>query len=322
MKSAVIVLSWNGIDELPACLEALSKQTVPTTVMVVDNGSVDGSADFVKQHYPESILIENNANLGFSGGMNVGLRWLLEHKPDLDIVVLLNQDTMVAADWLAQIENAFVQNPQAGAVGCKIHYPDGKTLQHAGMWIEEGRATSRHFGYGEIDNGQYDVPQDMVAVTGAALGLRMSALAQVGLFDEEYNPAYYEEIDLCWRLRNAGYTIRYEPKATLRHTEGASTSDRVQALTLVNRNRLQYVFKRYSSDQFWNTFLVAERENIAKRPHFVEWQFLARAYLSAMLHCDEWLEVRARTFPMDAAEYEAMRQVCKQLRQEIVAVMR
>jgi GT2 family glycosyltransferase len=323
MKLAVIVLSWNGIDELPACLEALSAQSYQNAeLLVIDNGSIDGSPRFVLEHFPQIHLIQNTHNLGFSGGMNVGLRLLSERAAPPDAIVLLNQDTIVEPDWLEQLAQSFERNPQAAAIGCKIYYPDGQTIQHAGVWIERGRAITRHYGYGEFDTGRYDTPRSLESVTGAALGLRTSALREVGFFDEGYNPAYYEETDLCWRLRRAGYTVLYEPKARLRHAESTSSGDPIRRLTLVNRNRLRFVFKTFEDERFWDEFVVAERVRIAQVANFQEWRFLGRAYLEGMLASEEWLAARVQFYPLSSSQAHAMRQVCHTFRSELQQAFR
>src|SRR5262245_52794363 len=195
MRATVIILSWNGVADLPACLDAvLSQAGGDAALLVVDNGSVDGSAALVRERYPAAQLVENGRNLGFSAGMNVGIRLLRDAAEPPDVVVLLNQDTIVASDWLANILAPLEQDDRVAAVGCKIYYLDGRTLQHAGAWLEPGRAIPRHYGYGVLDEGQYDQPRDLEWVTGAALALRCSALDEVGLFDEGYSPAYIEDI--------------------------------------------------------------------------------------------------------------------------------
>ena len=213
MKAAVIVLSWNGIRDLPACLSAvLAQQGAEAQLLVVDNGSTDGSAALVREHYPDVRLVENGRNLGFSAGMNVGMRLLRESPDPPEVVILLNQDTIVAPDWLGSILAPLQQNQQVGAVGCKIYYPDGRTIQHAGGWLEPGRAVSRHYGYGEVDVGQHDQPRAVEYVTGAAIALRIRALDEVGL-DEGF----------AARLRDKGHgsqRVAVTPGGRARATSG------------------------------------------------------------------------------------------------------
>jgi GT2 family glycosyltransferase len=320
MKAVVIVLSWNGADELPACLDALlAQEGAAADVLVVDNGSADGSAALVRERYPAMRLAENGRNLGFSAGMNVGMRLLRDAPEPPDMVVLLNQDTVVAPDWLRSILAPFEHDERIGAVGCKIYYPDGRTLQHAGAWLETARAVPHHYGYGEPDTGRYDQPRPVEYVTGAAIALRRSALDEVGLFDEGFSPAYFEEIDLCWRLRRAGYLVHYAPAATLRHAESRSTSDPVRLNALVNRNRLRFVVKTYPAERIWGEFLVAERARLAMLTQGLEARMLRRAYLEGILASAEWVAARADFYPVDAGEAERLGRLCADLRRDMAA---
>lgn len=320
MRAAVIVLAWNGAAHLPRCLGALQAQRgADVDVLVVDNGSIDRSAALVCEQFPDFELIQNNHNLGFSRGMNIGIRRLQERSESPDVVVLLNQDTVVAVDWLAQILVPFMHDATIGAVGCKIYYPDGRTIQHAGKLIDSGRAMSRHFGYGELDEGQYDEARTLDAVTGAALALRVSALNEVGILDEGYSPAYFEDDDLCWRLRRAGYLVWYAPQATLQHVESSSISDVVRRSTLMNRNRLRFVVKTFPKDQIWTHFWLAECLRMALIPNGSEARTLRRAYFEGHFCIDEWLSARSSYHPVSDGEARQLRRLCSDLQREMVA---
>lgn len=317
MNATVIVLSWNGADVLGDCLQALAVQEpVPADVLVVDNGSADDSAALVHERFPQFACAENGRNLGFAAGMNSGMRRLLEREQPPDAIVLLNQDTIVAPDWLAQILAPLDAEPRVAAVGCKIFYPDGETIQHAGAWLQMPRAINRHFGWQERDQGQYDQPSDVDVVTGAALALRVSALREVGLLDEGYTH-YYEDIDLCWRLRRAGYMVRYQPSATLRHAESQSVPDVVRRSMLFNRNRLRFVVKALPSDLFWNDFLAAERLNLALHAVGPEGCALRRAYLDGIWHAREWRAAREQFYPVPPDERARFDALFGQLRYEL-----
>jgi GT2 family glycosyltransferase len=320
MKAAVIVLSWNGAGYLPGCLDALlGQQGAAANLLVVDNGSADGSAELVRERYPAVRLAENGRNLGFSAGMNVGMRLLRESAEPPEVVVLLNQDTLVAPDWLEAILAPLEQDRRIGAVGCKIYYPDGRTLQHAGAWLDPGRAVPHHYGHHELDVGQYDQPRAVEYVTGAAVALRMRALDEVGLFDEGYSPAYFEEIDLCWRLRRAGYLVHYAPAATLRHDESSSIDDPVRLNALVNRNRLRFVVKTFPAERIWGEFLIAERARMAVVQHGLEARFLRRAYLEGVLRGAEWIAARARYHDVTGDEARRLGRLCADLRRDMAA---
>ncbi len=301
MNSAVLVLTWNGGAEAIACLQRLHQiDPAPDLVMVVDNGSHDGTPDQIAALFPTVTLIRNPDNLGYSGGMNVGIRALLAHDSPPDIIVLLNQDTLVDPEWLGAITAPFC-DPEIGAVGCKIRYPDG-TIQHAGLTLDWPLALSRHIGRCEPDRGQYDAPRDVEFVTFAAVALRRQALERVGLFDEGYRPAYFEDVDLCVRLRRAGYRIRYEPRATLVHRESASLPDRMMRSALFHCARLRFVFKTFAFDEITGPFATAERILIDRLIHFAEERALFWAYDRTLAELPDILRARHETDPSLSSE--------------------
>ncbi|NJL34347.1 MAG: glycosyltransferase family 2 protein [Chloroflexaceae bacterium] len=192
-RVVVLVLAWNGVDYLRPCLQALAHQQGIDSygVLVVDNGSTDGSAELVEHEFPDVALLRLPSNLGFAAGNNAGIRALLAGQAPLpladtppDIVVLLNQDTEVAPDWLAQLVAVFEAQAQAGIVGCKIFFPDGTTLQHTGGSLHWPLATPEHRGTGKTDSAQYDTVGHVEYVTGAAMAIRSVVLREVGLLDE------------------------------------------------------------------------------------------------------------------------------------------
>ncbi|WP_129670584.1 glycosyltransferase family 2 protein [Candidatus Chloroploca sp. Khr17] len=296
MRVAVVVLSWNAADALCACLAALLRQQRPADkLLVVDNASADASVARVAAAFPEVEILTNPHNLGFAGGMNVGLRSLLAASPPFDIAVLLNQDTLVDPGWLAGLL-APLDEPQVAAVGSKIRYPDGR-LQHAGALLEWPLGLVRHVGWGEPDQGQYELPRDYEVLTGAALALRLAALVDVGLFDEGFWPAYYEDVDLCWRLARAGYRLVYASAATLAHQESHSTRDEVTRMTYYHRGRLRYLFKHLTVDQLTRSFLPAETTYLATRLASPEARALRRAYADTRDTVHELCEARAFFHP-------------------------
>lgn len=260
MKASIIILSWNGIKYLEACLNAvLAQEYSDFEVIVVDNASSDNSANFVAANFPQVKLIQHSRNLGFSGGMNAGTRIAAG-----EIVVWLNQDTIVQKQWLPTLAAAFKQ-ADVGVAGCKILEADGKTLNHAGGTLDINAGETCHFGAGEPDRGQYDQPADVEYVTGAAMAARKEVLNQVGLLDEQFFPGYYEDADYCVRVRNAGYKIRYNPEAVLIHHVSAGTHDHWHRRRFYYyRNRLLFVLKYLSAAEFQTQFLPLEQHNLEK----------------------------------------------------------
>jgi GT2 family glycosyltransferase len=300
----VLVLVWNGRPWLRACLSALRAQSYAGryAVLVVDNGSTDGSPELVAAEFPEVALIRNQRNLGFGAGNNVGLRALragtapapADFRPAA--VTLLNQDTVVEPGWLDAISAAFARHPQAAIVGCKILGPDG-LLQHAGGQITWPTGAGSHQGAGERDEGRYDEERAVEWVTGAALALRGDLPAELALFDEGFHPAYFEDVELCYRARAAGYSVIYAPSARLIHHEhsalGAQTPAHQRAY---HRSRVRFVLGHGPLAEL-EAFVAAEREEIAR------WNLadsLARkaAYLDALADLPAILAARAEPPPL------------------------
>jgi GT2 family glycosyltransferase len=276
-QASVIIPAWNGRAYLPQCLDALlAQEGAVLEAIVVDNASVDGSADLVAQRYPTVTLVRERSNLGFAGACNAGLRIATG-----EILVLLNQDTQVATGWLAALVDALGQ-ARRGVVGCKISYPDGHTIQHAGGWIEWPRGLAHHYGQGDIDRGQWDTGREVDYVSGAALALYRRVMDQIGLLDEGFWPGYFEDADLCQRAREAGYTVWYEPSAVLLHEETASFSEAVSRSRAYHRGRLRFVLKHLSPRRFLAEFIPAEQAYLHALGDESAVELLRAAYLEAI----------------------------------------
>ncbi|HEX5091315.1 MAG TPA: glycosyltransferase family 2 protein, partial [Burkholderiales bacterium] len=194
MKLGVVVLNWNGKDVTPRCLDSLYRSTrPPDLVVVVDNASVDGSAELVRDRFPQAELIRNDSNLGFAEGCNVGMRILLER--GFDLILLLNNDAVVDPECLGALEHAAKDHP-AAAYGATI-YDMGEPARvwYAGGSIGRWTLDARH----ELARPRAgDLPRPTAFITGCCLLLRAEALRRIGLLDEAFF-AYYEDVDWCLR---------------------------------------------------------------------------------------------------------------------------
>jgi GT2 family glycosyltransferase len=278
---SVIIPVWNGRAYLESCLAALLAQRTAshtaTEIIAVDNASTDDSAAFIAARFPTVRLIRNATNQGFAGGCNRGLEAATGA-----VCIVLNQDTVVQPGWLDALTRA-AGDPTAGAVGCKILYPDGRTIQHAGAWLAWPLALAHHNGADELDHGQWDAPRDVEFVTGAALAVRKEVLAQVGLFDEHFWPGYFEDADLCLRLRDAGYRIGYAPAAVLHHQESTSVRDPAQRTYFYHCGRLRLLLKHLSPDRWLREFVPAEQDALPKFVRGQEGFALQLAYATLIL---------------------------------------
>lgn len=221
LSCAIIVLNYNGKDLLARCLESLRQQsTRDFRIMVVDNGSSDGSVAFVRRQYPEVTLVALPENLGFCGGNNAGLKQTLQ--AGFRYVLLLNNDTVCAPDCLERLLAAARQEPEVAAWNPKIYIADSGCLWFAGGDFSLWTARARHRGWKAEDCGQFDVPTDMTSATGCALLLRCSALREIGLLDERFF-AYLEDVEWSVRARKAGYRLRFAPQAAIWHYCGGTS---------------------------------------------------------------------------------------------------
>lgn len=258
---SIIIPVRNGARFLPACLASLQaeQRALPALniqIIVVDNASVDDSALLVARSFPDVQLIRNGINQGFAGGCNQGLR-----ASTADVAILLNQDTHVSPGWLAALLRAF-DDPTVGVVGCKIFYPDGKTLQHAGGYIEYPRMYGLHYEHHEADQGQADESRAVEWVTGAAFAIRKALLDKIGLLDEGFWPGYFEDVDYCLRTRLADYQVWYCAEAQLVHQETSSKIDEITLQRFYQRGRLRCALKHLSPPQWLAEFFPRELQEL------------------------------------------------------------
>lgn len=277
-KVTVIVLVWNGEKYLESCFRALLAQEYkPFEVLVVDNASTDGSVAIVQKYAPQVRLVRNIYNLGYSAGNNVGI----EHAEG-NIVVLLNQDTIVQPGWLQAIAETF-KDPTIGIVGCKSFYMDGNSFQHAGGIVRSEDAFTSHIGWGEIDHGQYDQLSEPDFVTGAAFAIHRDVLNRLGKLDEDFYPGFYEEVDYCFRARSAGFRVVYQPRAVLLHHETTSLPRHSFELqNAFHRNRIRFVLRHWSMEGF-EAFQLAEQQAISVELWLDNALARARAYWDNLL---------------------------------------
>lgn len=244
MKPAVsiIVLNYNGCEDTLACLRSLEHLTYPNVdVIVVDNDSADGSVDAFKQAHPGVRIIQTGANLGFTGGNNVGIRYALKH--GADYVMLLNNDTVAAPDMVDVMIEVMEADPRIGVSGPMIYYYSApETIWSAGGTIDWRHGTTGMIGLNEEDKSQFgQLPRPVDFVTGCCLLARREVWEQAGLLDEKFF-MYYEETEWCVRASRAGYQIVHIPVAMLWHKisiENRAASPRTHYY--MTRNRLLFL---------------------------------------------------------------------------------
>ena len=239
---SVVIVNWNGKHLLAECLDSVIAQRVAgLEIILVDNGSKDGSVEFVRERYQDIKLVSLPENLGFAGGSNAGMR-LSSGK----YIVLLNNDTKVDPFWLTNLlQDAETGLPTTGMWASKIlTYDDPAIIDNIGHLVyADGLARGR--GRLEKDSGQYDEPGEALWPSGCAGMYRGRMIDEIGLFDEKFF-AYADDVDLGLRARLAGWGCRYVPSAKVYHKYSSSSSaySSFKAF-LVERNRIWVLFKYY-----------------------------------------------------------------------------
>jgi GT2 family glycosyltransferase len=240
---SIIIVSLNGGPVIARALESIRATDYDRyEVIVVDNGSTDNLAEVVQTGFPEVLLIQSPINLGFAGGNNLGMR-----QAQGDVLVLLNDDTEVRPGWLRAWAQAMRERPRWGVLGCKLLYPGGRLIQHAGGVVESNGQT-HHLGYEQEDDGRFDEILACDYVTGAAIALRREMVERLGPLDEKYFPIYFEETDYCWQARRVGYEVLYVPDSVVIHHE-SRTQGRFsfRFVFRYTRCRMRFLLKCFSS---------------------------------------------------------------------------
>lgn len=239
-KTGIIILNWNRQHDTIECLKSLDRLRLPSEhelkIYVVDNGSTDESVkSFSKLTSPSFSLIENQANLGYVGGNNVGIVTALSE--GCDWVVVLNNDTLVDRNLLVNFAKLIKDNPKIDIVSPKIYfapgfefhkdrYPKsllGRVIWYAGGKVDWNNCYGQNLGVDDVDRGQFDRECEIDFATGTCLVINKSVFKKIGLFEAKYY-LYFEDVDFCLRAKRAGFKIIYTPKLWLWHKVAQSSA--------------------------------------------------------------------------------------------------
>lgn len=223
--TAIIILNWNGKDFISECIKSIKSQVANNHIILVDNGSSDGSLEFIKIEYPELDFIINKKNLGFAAGVNQGI--LRAIKLNMDYVGLFNNDAVAKKDWLMNLINYLNKNPKYGIATCKLISKDYRLDSTGDFYTSWGLPYPRGRGSKEINS--LDNTIEIFGASGGASLYRVSMFKEIGLFDEDFF-AYYEDVDISFRAQLAGWKIKYVPEAIAYHQIGA-TSSKIKGFT-------------------------------------------------------------------------------------------
>ena len=259
MKVAVVILNFNGRKFLEQFLPNVIANCDPTLaeVVVADNASTDNSVAFMREHFPEIRLVENGSNGGFATGYNLALRQI-----EAQYYVLLNSDIEVASRWIEPIIEMMDADPSIAACQPKIlSYYNKEKFEYAGAsggFIDKYGypfCRGRVFQNLETDEHQYDTPMEVFWATGACMFVRADLYHQIGGLDDSFF-AHMEEIDLCWRLKNAGYKVYCCPQSRVYHIGGGTLSKNSPRKTYLNfRNNLSLLVKNLPKQRVHRTIL-------------------------------------------------------------------
>ncbi|MFC2036671.1 glycosyltransferase family 2 protein [Chloroflexota bacterium] len=252
---SVVIPNWNGAHHLPVCLDALQVQTYPRVeVILVDNGSTDGSQALVKERYPKVRLLALESNMGLTGGNNAGF-----DMAQGEILISLNNDTEADPRFVEVLVAALLDHPEAGLAASKMLLFDRRDVIHSagdGYGVD-GIPFNR--GVWQQDEGQFDKAGWIFGGCGGAVAYRRAMLDDVGQFDESFF-MYCEDVDLNWRCQLAGWRCWYAPEAVVYHKLSATGAGPLASFH-TGRNTLWVVAKNYPGAllrRYWRHILHAQ----------------------------------------------------------------
>lgn len=258
LKIFVIILNFSSGQAILDCLKSLQKVKSDNRLemLVVDNKSSDGSLTLIKKDFPEVKVIENEKNLGFAEGNNVGIRYAL--KKGADYVMLLNNDTVIEKNCLRELLKVVGKDKEIGIVSPKIYFAPGfefhrkryqkeergKVIWFAGGEIDWQNILGIHRGVDEVDQGQYEEQREIEFATGCCLLVKKEVFGKIGLLDPKYF-LYLEDLDFSVRVKKAGFKIVFSPKAIIWHKNLGTTSKESaeRQAYYYTRNRLLFGLK-------------------------------------------------------------------------------
>ncbi len=255
-KVAIIILNWNGKKDTIECLESLKHITYPNyELLLVDNGSTDGSVECFRERYPGMEIIENSENLGFAEGNNVGIRMAMEK--GVDYVLLLNNDTVVDPEFLGELVKVVEGDEMIGFAGPLVYYYNynGRKdiITHAGGKLDMWKGNSYSVGRNKIDDGRYKKVKEVDYVEGSCILIKKDLINRIGLLDPVFF-TYWEETDWCMRGYRAGFKSVFVPDAKIWHKVARSNKNGIREFYMV-RNKIWFM-KKYASKLQYFSFIT------------------------------------------------------------------
>jgi GT2 family glycosyltransferase len=272
-RISINIVTWNSMEFLPDLLESLKAQTFKDfSILIIDNASNDGIEQFVREKYPEVTFLRNARNLGFSVAHNQGIRYALKkwqgENLDERFVLVTNPDIIFTSTYLENLAKSTLNKKDVGSFGGKLlrAYGDGVADEVLKETIKSDRidSTGLRFnknytftdrGAGELDEGQYELEEEVFGISGALVLYRAKALHDVRFEDEFFDVdffAYKEDVDLAYRLQYAGWKSLYTPKAVAYHYRGVYGKEKMSFFERIkNRRRKSKKLSFYSTRNHW-----------------------------------------------------------------------
>ncbi len=239
LETFVVIPNWNGAHYIKECIDSLLAQSVKCNIVIVDNASTDDSDKILAAYKDEITVLKQTKNLGFAGGVNVGIRYALKNKAKY--IALFNNDAVADKNWIEELLATINSDDKLGMAASNLMQIDKIHIDSTGdIYCQSGMACPR--GRNEVQSGQYDKHTDVFGVCAGASLYRAELFDNVGLFDEKFF-AYLEDVDISFRARLMGWKAEYSPKAIAFH-HGTGTS-----------SKLGYFARFHASRNFWLVFV-------------------------------------------------------------------
>ncbi|MCS7060870.1 MAG: glycosyltransferase family 2 protein [Anaerolineae bacterium] len=243
----IVIPNWNGLRYLPDCLTALQAQIFRDfSIWLVDNGSIDGSVEWVRSHAPQVNLLTNSVNRGFAAANNQAIR-----AGCAPYIATLNNDTVADPDWLAELIGALEADEQLGAAASLMVFADRPAMiNSAGIAVDRLGIAWDRLGGRPVTDGE-DTPTPVFGACAGAALYRRAMLEEIGLFDEDFF-AYLEDVDLAWRAQWAGWSAVFVPSARVVHHHSATGGEGSPfKRRLLGRNKVWLILKNYPLPYLW-----------------------------------------------------------------------
>jgi GT2 family glycosyltransferase len=267
---SICILDYNAGDLLLECLESIYqvRNQINLDIWIIDNASFDHSAQNAKKKFPKVNLVLNNENLGFSKGNNIALRKITN-----EYILILNPDTRILAETLPYMLDFMAKNPDVGAASCRVEKVDGSLdwASHRGFPTPD--AAFKY--YFLKDDSLYHLtkkdlnrPHEVDSIVGAFFLTRKSVLGKVGLFDEDYF-MYGEDLDLCFRIKKAGFKVMYLPEVKVIHYKGVSSGIKAHSVEISTATKKS---RQKAFNAFYQSMSLFYKKHLQKKyPFFVNW---------------------------------------------------